>query len=101
MRRDWDEGRTHVDALLDAFRGRSWDDLRQLPPSQELPAPPGLRRLMLTLYKDTRPDGSLRIVIQQYQRAILGIGRIAAVGFVMYPDGRLTPVTEEEPWEYT
>jgi hypothetical protein len=97
---EWESGRAHVEAALDALKRSSWEGLRQLPARQDLPAPPGLERLKFAQWSDAREDGSLRIVIQQYRPGMVA-GKMAANGFVMYPSGEVEPVPQDELWEYT
>jgi hypothetical protein len=76
-----------------------WTELEALPAYLELAAPVDLAPFKFGQWKDTRADGSLRIVVQQYRSGI--VGRMAAAGFVVYPDGRVAAVPQDEMWEYT
>ncbi len=100
MRKDWDDGQAYVAELLGSLKRKPWAELAQLPGYVELAPPTGLGRSKFGQWKDTRPDRSLRIVVQQYRPGVLA-GRMAADGFVVYPDGRLAEIPPDEMWQYT
>ncbi len=82
------------------LKNKSWEELERLPPYVELAPPAGLEPMKFGQWKDTRSDGSLRIVVQQYRPGVVA-ARMAAEGFVVYRDGRVTGVPQEEMWQYT
>jgi len=100
VKKDWKRGQTFVAELIEALKGRSWGDLETLPPYVDVTPPTELSRFRFCQWKDKRPDGSLRIVVQQYRPGAL-VGRMGAEGFVVYPDGRVSDVPQEEMWEPT
>ena len=70
-------------------------------PNNELSIPAELSEYKFTLMKDAQSDDSIRVAIQLYRHRFLGIGRMSADGFFIYPDGRLRRFTEEDVWDVT
>jgi hypothetical protein len=61
--------------------------------------PPELAKIDLTLYKDTQPDGRIRLIVQVFKRRFL-VNLIWAVGVFLAREGAPTPVPENQLWEY-
>ena len=100
MQNDWETGQAYVAEQVGVLKLKPWAELEQLPAYVELTPPAGLVGMKFGQWKDNRPDGSLRIVVQQYRPGVVA-GRMAAEGFVAYPDGRVTQVPQDEMWQYT
>jgi hypothetical protein len=58
------------------------------------------REVAVATYRDSLPDGRIRIVVQAYFHRFLGIGTMAADGFIIAPDNTRTPVPQEMMWEF-
>lgn len=70
-------------------------------PAFPLEVPTELSSYRFTIMKDTSPDGRIRIAIQCYRHAVLGIGSMSADGFVSSPDGSRSDLTEQNIWDVT
>jgi hypothetical protein len=58
------------------------------------------RQVPVATYRDSLPDGRIRIVVQAYFHRILGIGTMTADGFIIAPDNTRSPVPQEMMWEF-
>lgn len=85
---------------VDALRRMPFATLEALPERQEDEEGSGDRKMAVAVYRDRLDDGRLQVVVQVYRHWLLGIGHIAAEGFIMDPGGRLTPIPPERMWEF-
>ena len=87
---------------------RRVDRLRQLPFAEVLALPQrldemeavGEREVAVATYRESLPDGRIRVVVQAYFHRFLGIGTMTADGFIIAPDGTHAPVPQEMMWEF-
>jgi len=59
------------------------------------------REIAIAVWRDTLPDGRIRVVVQAHFHRFLGAGTMAADGFIIATDGTQTPVPQEMMWEFT
>ena len=70
-------------------------------PDIDLQVPSELAKYKFTLMKDTLPNGDVRVGIQCYRYRFLGMGQMMTDGFVVSPDGRMRPLSDEDVWKLT
>ncbi|MDO8944677.1 MAG: hypothetical protein Q7U75_15955 [Desulfobacterales bacterium] len=58
------------------------------------------RQVPVAIYRDSLPDGRIRVVVQAYFHRILGIGTMTADGFIITFDNTRSPVPQEMMWEF-
>ena len=79
----------------------SLEEARGLPEYQEPEETVGQKGRTLDLYAIPNSDnGTVKVVLQNYRHRFLGIGYMVADGFIFEADGKVSPLPEEELWEY-
>ena len=59
------------------------------------------RRTTIGIIVQSKPDGNLRVVIQGFMKARFVPGKhVALDGFYKHPDGTVTPMPDEEFYEF-
>jgi hypothetical protein len=94
-----------VQASLSLLRSVPFERIARWPdypgrPDIDLKVPSELAKYTFTLMKDTLPNGDIRVGIQCYRQRIIG-GQMMADGFVVSPDGKIRPLSEEDLWDLT
>lgn len=78
----------------------SFADLSALPARQDEIEHVRESEIATATYRDTLPDGRIRIVVQAHHHRFLGIGTMTADGFIIAADGTRSGVPEEMMWEF-
>jgi hypothetical protein len=83
------------------LRALSFVELQHLPETK--PESVALRGSSIDVctYRDTLPDGKIRVIVQAYKQRFLFMGTMIADGFIVAADGSKTEVPEEMMWEFT
>ena len=83
-----------------ALRPLAFAELAELPPTHDETVPIKESQIAVCTYRDTLPNGSIRIVVQAYLNRFLGIGTMTADGLIIASDGVQTPIPEEMLLEF-
>jgi hypothetical protein len=83
------------------LRQLSFDEVSALPERLDESETVHDREVSVAVWRDILTDGRIRVVVQAYFHRILGIGTMAADGFIIATDGTRTPVPQEMLWEFT
>jgi hypothetical protein len=75
-------------------------EVSALPQRQDEMEAVGDREVDVATYRDTLPDGRIRVVVQAYFHRFLGIGTMTADGFIIAAEGSHTTVPQEMMWEF-
>jgi hypothetical protein len=103
-----DTGRRVTSAEVRDVAKRRIDQLRQLPFNKLAAMPPCTdagetirgRHIAVAVWVDRLPDSRVRVVTQAYLHRFLGIGTMAAEGFMVSADGSQADVPEEMMWDF-
>jgi hypothetical protein len=90
-----------VTRRVGSLRLLSFEEIAALPERQDESEYVRSCKVAVTTYRDKLPDGRIRVVVQAYFHRFLGIGTMAADGFIIAPDGTISPVPQEMMWEFT
>ena len=90
-----------VTQLVERLRLFTFLEIAALPTRQDDVQQVMDREVPVAIYRDSLPDGRIRIVVQAYFHRILGIGTMTADGFIVASDNTRSPVPEEMMWEFT
>ena len=85
---------------VEAFRRLCFAELAALPVRQDETESLHGKEVATATYRETLPDGRIRIVVQAYHHRFLGIGTITADGFIIARDGTRAEIPEEMMWEF-
>ncbi|MGC8989205.1 MAG: hypothetical protein ACP5MD_03700 [Verrucomicrobiia bacterium] len=85
---------------VERLRLLSFAEVSELPQRQDEMEAVGDREVAVATYRDSLPDGRIRVVVQAYFHRFLGIGTMTADGFIIAPDSTRTPVPQEMMWEF-
>jgi hypothetical protein len=89
-------------AALPKTEIEAWPNWPEVPPfSLEVPEDLSGHKYTFTVMKDTFPDGRIRLAIQCYRYRFLGYGWMSADGFVLYPDGSRSELSQQDIWDVT
>jgi hypothetical protein len=86
--------------LVKRLRQLTFAEVSALPQRQDEMEAVRDREIAVATYREILPDGRIRVVVQAYLHRFLGIGTMAADGFLIAPDGTHTPVPQEMMWEF-
>jgi hypothetical protein len=82
------------------LRSLSFAEIEALPERQDEIETVRDREVAVATYRDSLPDGRIRVVVQAYFHRFLGIGTMTADGFIIAPDSTRSPVPQEMMWEF-
>jgi hypothetical protein len=85
---------------VERLRLLSFVEIAALPTRQDDVEQVRDRQVAVATYRDSLPDGRIRIVVQAYFHRILGIGTMTAEGFIIASDNTRSPVPQEMMWEF-
>lgn len=85
---------------VERLRLLSFAEVSALPERQEEIEEIRSREVAVATYREVLPDARIRVVVQAYFHRFLGIGTMAADGFIIASDGTHMPVPEEMMWEF-
>jgi hypothetical protein len=83
------------------LRQLSFAEVSALPERLDESASVHDREISVAVWRDVLADGRIRVVVQAYFHRFLGIGTMAADGFIIAVDGTQSPVPQEMMWEFT
>ena len=83
------------------LRQLSFAELAALPAFQEEVETINELKVAVWINRDILEDGSIRIVVQAYFHRFLGIGTMAADGFIIASNGTQTAVPQDMMWEFS
>jgi len=86
-----------INRLINTLKEQTYDELSRLPPRTDKDLG---KRETIAIWKDNITDSQIRIVVQGYEKKLLGMGLISAQGFHKTKDGQCLPLTENELWEF-
>jgi hypothetical protein len=83
------------------LRGFTFDDLRRLETTPTEHITVESRPATISLIVQPNPNGSLRVVVQGFMKARFAPGKhVALDGFYKHPDESVTPMPDEEFYEF-
>jgi len=85
---------------VERLRLLPFKEVSALPERQNETEAVGDREVAVAIYRDSLPDGRIRVVVQAYFHRFLVIGTMIADGFVIAPDGTHTSVPQAMMWEF-
>jgi hypothetical protein len=90
-----------VDERGERLRGTSIEDLKQLTNQSDEQITVGSRPATISVLVQPKPDGSVRVVLQGFMKALFLPGKHVAInGFYKHPDGTVTPMSSSELYDY-
>jgi hypothetical protein len=89
-----------IESRLSSLKRLDFEELLSLPAHNAETGTSGSKRFMLSVWKDVVGSESIRIVVQGYRPYFLGIGRMAALGFVASRDGTVRNLESDELYEF-
>ena len=89
-------------ALLEILIAKAFEALAELPAHQGREVSAAGRRATLSTYRDTMPNGTVRVVVQTYETRWFGVtALVQAAGFSVAPDGSRTVLPDESVYDFT
>lgn len=89
-----------IRSRLQDLKRRPFDEIAQLKDYQSERTRLEGKPLTLSVWKDAISDHELRVVVQAYRHWFLGIGRMAAQGFVIDRSGSVRDLSNEELYDF-
>ena len=89
-----------ISPRLRELKQQSFAELSRLADYQGERVRMGGKSFTLSVWKDSISDHEVRVVVQAYRPWVLGIGRMAAQGFVIDRSGAIRDLKNEELYDF-